>query len=532
MLSIPSSLARPLLAVLAALCLAAGAHADEGDDLVREFKLYYDEDKSDQERFEAVKVLEGIDSLGAARALTLALEDESFSVREAAVNVLAQHTRPATVAWLTENILEDRRKSKEDVLVAGVLEALGGIGASGADPEGVYAALIDALDDRRIDVQLAAIAGLGRLGDVRAAPQLTELVTDDEGAVALAAVDALVGLGDTEAATDAVLAALEHEDFRVRARAIAAVWDLKMKAGIRGLIDRMAVEEGRLRGDAFDTLKRITRRQISDDAEDWRIWWDRNEDRWELPDFAAIAAAEKRQAIEGTQYTSGGKQFLGVETKSEKIIFVIDVSDSMNTPFGDPERLKQLGREYESTQRLAIVKEELMATIDSLPDSTRFDIIAYATDVEFWEGRLTKANVLNKNNAKRWVDDLRPKGGTGSGFRARTGLSDLQANEGQTNTYLALMTALGEEVDDDRRRGPQTFRTEAEREPVDTVFFLTDGEPTVGEMVDMVRIRSEVRRVNQYKGVQIHVIYVGTFGGEDFERLAEENGGIFVSIGG
>ena len=68
--------------------------------------------------------------------------------------------------------------------------------------------------------------------------------------------------------------------------------------------------------------------------------------------------------------------------------------------------------------------------------------------------------------------------------------------------------------------------------PVDTVFFLTDGEPTVGRSVDMNVIRGEVRRVNQYRGVQIHIIYVGEFGGDDFEDLAHENGGIFVAIGG
>ncbi|HTE06915.1 MAG TPA: vWA domain-containing protein, partial [Planctomycetota bacterium] len=70
------------------------------------------------------------------------------------------------------------------------------------------------------------------------------------------------------------------------------------------------------------------------------------------------------------------------------------------------------------------------------------------------------------------------------------------------------------------------------RDPLDTIFFLTDGEPTVGRTVDMREIRNEVRRVNGYRGVQIHVIYVGEFGGEEMEKLAHENGGVFVSIGG
>ncbi len=39
-------------------------------------------------------------------------------------------------------------------------------------------------------------------------------------------------------------------------------------------------------------------------------------------------------------------------------------------------------------------------------------------------------------------------------------------------------------------------------------------------------------RPDAVPGLQIHVIYVGEFRGEDFEKLAHENGGVFVAIGG
>ena len=52
------------------------------------------------------------------------------------------------------------------------------------------------------------------------------------------------------------------------------------------------------------------------------------------------------------------------------------------------------------------------------------------------------------------------------------------------------------------------------------------------QTVDMVEIREEVRRVNAVRGVQLHVIYVGAYGGKDFRKLAEENGGVFVAVGG
>jgi hypothetical protein len=94
------------------------------------------------------------------------------------------------------------------------------------------------------------------------------------------------------------------------------------------------------------------------------------------------------------------------------------------------------------------------------------------------------------------------------------------------------MTALGEPEEDPAHPRTSGFVTDAPKSPLDTVFFLTDGEPTVGKTVDMFEIRREVQRVNAYRGVQIHVIYVGEIGGEDFEKLAHENRGIFVKIGG
>ena len=79
---------------IAALLHCSGLVCQAGEDaaLVAEFKRYYDLDRSETQRFEAVSVLVGIDSLGAAKALVLALEDPSFAVRKAAIEALAAHT--------------------------------------------------------------------------------------------------------------------------------------------------------------------------------------------------------------------------------------------------------------------------------------------------------------------------------------------------------------------------------------------------------------------------------------------------------
>jgi len=512
------------LLALACLGLLAPSARPLPDDsaLVAEFRRYYDDDRPVRERLLAVRTLEGLDSLAAAEALLPAFEDEDAAVREAAVEVVGAMEDPAVAQYLTEEVLLERRMARRERLQRGVMRTLGRMRhAAALEP------LLERLDERDEAMRRAAIDALGSLGDPRAAPALTRIAVETDVPAAISALRALVAIGDVDAALEAVLAATRHDDWQVRATAIEAIVTLRPKPGIDALIERLRVEEGRLRGDAYQALRDLTFTQFADDPDLWQRWWDRNRDRFELPDPEAVAQARARRLEEGTRYTAGVAQaFLGVETTSENILFVIDVSSSMEDPFGDKSRLLESGRRYDSLQRLAIVKEELVATIEELPDTTSFNVLSFARDVDAWKKRSVRANVLNKNNAIRWVERLQPVGGAASSFRARSGLGS-DAEQGSTNTHLAIMTALGVPVEDQRM--PYTPDS---RNPIDTVFFLTDGEPTSGVMTDMNEIVDEVRRENAFRNVQIHVIYVGAFGGQEFERLAHENNGVFVAVGG
>jgi HEAT repeat protein len=511
--------------VLLVPCSAVAAHTlDEESDLIAEFKRFYSKDRSPQERLEAITVLKGIDRPAAARALLEALEDEDFVVRRRAIDVLSMHRQEETARLLMEEVLLERKLAKRTVLRGGAAEALGGMGHAFA-----YDALAALLTERDANLRLAGIAALGALGNAQACAALSVLAADPDGATAVAAINALVRINSAQGAEAAVVAALRHDDWRVRARAIGGVVSLRLKPGVRGLIELLRDEQGRLAGDAVQALKTVTLRDFGDNPQAWADWWNQTESRFEMPDHEKVRAARERAAREGTRYTTGKKQFLGLETRSENILFVIDVSGSMEIPFGDPDRLKAMGREYSSLKRLEIVKQELIFTIQELPDSTSFNILSFAKDVSAWKKLPARANVLNKNNATTWVQRLKPLGGQAAGFRAQTGLEINNADEGATNTHLALLTALGEDVKQSPGAG---FVTDAAKSPLDTIFFLTDGEPTVGKTVDMTVIREEVRRVNEFRGVQIHVIFVGEFGFEDFEKLARENGGLFVAIGG
>ncbi len=518
----------PLHALLLAVCLPLVPVADDTSETVALFRKVYGKSEDPRQRYEAVLEMRGLDTLEAAQALLAALEDQDFGVRRAAIEALATYRKEEVARWLCDGVLLERKLAKKTLLRAGVVEALGGMGHAWA-----YDACTSQLAEKDLGLRLAAVAALGSLGNPAACGSLSALAGDAEGALALAAVDALVRIKSVPGAEAAVLGALEHPDWRVRVRAIEACVALGLKSSVRPLIVRMSSEEGRLRGDAYGALKSLTLRDFGDNPAAWRTWWDRTEAGFVMPDLEKVRLALEEERVKGTKYSSGAKTFLTIATKSENILFVIDVSGSMDTPFGDPERLKMTGRSYTSLQRLAIVQDELIATITDLPDTTSFNIVAFATDVRSWKKDPVRATVLNKAGATDWISRLQPLGikRGGTSFGVATGMELPEPdNEGSTNTYLALMTALGEPVEDARH--PRTFVTEESRTPLDTVFFLTDGEPTVGKTVDMNEIRREVLRVNAFRGVQIHVIFVGEQGGEDLQKLAHENRGVFVKLGG
>ena len=90
------------------------------------------------------------------------------------------------------------------------------------------------------------------------------------------------------------------------------------------------------------------------------------------------------------------------------------------------------------------------------------------------------------------------------------------------------MAGLGiEEEDDlDNQIGRKTFRNK-----VDTIYFLSDGQPTVGKIVDQTEIRGLVRKVNSVRKVILHCIAIGDFQKNFMKSLAQENGGVYVDLG-
>lgn len=508
--------ARTLLVPLLVVALAGLSAADETVD---DFKKLFRKFKDRAERVEAVLALTGIDEPDVVDALAPVIFDDDPEVARAAVEVLSRLRAEASLAAIAGELAEARRADEQiawlKVVTAGG-QPLGEVGRE---------ALFELLEERDWQVRFRGVQALAAIGGEGAVPALVARSGDDELAVRCAAIDGLAALGDP-AAVDVALAALAVPDWQERASAVAALGVVRDQRAITPLVDRLAVEEGRLRADIGAALERLTGRAFGARVELWQGWWNAVRERFVMPTDEELEAAAAARARDAEQYSSPAEvSYHGVDTPSRRILFVLDVSGSMDNLVVDRERFK--ADDYRTWSRMDVVRRELQLVIDGLADHVEFNVLAFATDIDPWRSKPVAANTLQKRAAIEWLEGLETIGGNEDKELAAVGLggtANLQA--GRTNSHLALMYALGVVDKKGKRVKDDDYTLD-----VDTVFFLSDGEPSVGEYVDPDDILREVVEANELRKVVIHSFALGQFRKTFMERLAQLSGGTFVDLG-
>lgn len=187
----------------------------------------------------------------------------------------------------------------------------------------------------------------------------------------------------------------------------------------------------------------------------------------------------------------------GVEIKSENdtVFFVIDVSGSMGL---ERRRFVTWTNEVRMGDRLDRAKNELGRAIATLPESFRFNALAYDCTSAAWRAELAPATEPNKIDATAWVNGLVPGGGTGTG--------------------PAVAQALG-------------------ARETRLVVLLTDGDPNCylgsasGSLGDPAEHRRLIRQANEQQAA-VNVFGIGATG--QFERfcqaVANENHGTYTEV--
>ena len=369
--------------------------------------------------------------------------------------------------------------------------------------ERALSALLKAQKKAKGDSRLRTLEMIASSGSAEVVAALRGLLEKEkEPVVKGKVIAALAAAGDTELGGWLLEVGLADESWQVRSHAIAALATLRVRAGIPALIDRLTSADGRELTDCGEALTSLTGMNFHGNKELWRRWWADNEDDFVVPELEeetdASAAAEE----------SIGVTFFGIRTDSRRVMFVLDLSGSMNfamvprdNPDDDPQKPYDMPRKDEFS-RLDVAKTELMRALGGLEEGSIFNIVMYASDVWTWKDELVEME-----------EDTRPK--------ISEFLDGIEA-VGATNLYSALEVALDLSG---------AHASEKWQEPeIDTIFVLSDGRPSVGLSTDADEILALVKERNEAAGITIHTI--GLSGAQDaylMRSLAEQNGGTYAA---
>jgi uncharacterized protein YegL len=364
------------------------------------------------------------------------------------------------------------------------------------------------IEDRNWFARAEAAVACGLMKDVRALPALRKMAgTDPSDKARVGAMDALAMFGDEASMSVPILARhLDSAQWQLRLAAAQALGALGAMEAVEPLVAALEKEAtGRIADGVRDALKAIVRDDLGRKPENWRKWWDR--ERANAPGGMPRRpdAPAKRPEEDPRATREGAVPYFGVEIFSNRVGFVCDVSESMSEMFTpDPSAAKALSREYTGSNKLTICKEEVAQALSSLDPRSYFTIVTFGTQVKAFKPSPVVANGGNVEQAKGWLRSL--------------------AAAGETNYYDALKTALdlGERPD-----ANPDFRFTP-----DTITFLTDGEPTRGDILDADVLVEWYTGLNRYARVRTHTITFGTINVDVhlLREIAERNGGRFTLV--
>lgn len=508
----------PPISVHAALAPFQGKTYEQKLDSVKEFKRFFRKYKEVAQQVESVLALETDDCPEAVDALLPLLRHKEVAIKDAAKQVLSGFRAKASF----DKVLTGLVDMKDREMRAELIDVF-----SRAKQAELLKAIDAICEDKRLGVpeKFQIARALSRLGAKGREGILARFLEDSAYEVRVASLDTtrvqkLKELGPK------IVPMLEDKVWQVQAAAIRTLGKLRTRAAVEPLIEWLK-KDGRLTQDAADALFEITARDFGRDYAQWKKQWKflTSIPNFRLPTDAELAKARKAREEAAKKYAlgPGTKTFARIPTESTRVVFVIDCSASMDDFVTDRKKFKDGG--YPSFKKIDIVKTELFNTVNGLDKNTYFNILAFGKKVKKWKKWLTRCTISNKASALSFIKRLEPLGvAKAGGFGGATG-----DDSGKTNTYDALMLAF----DLDPAKG-LVITGKGDKKPpkLDTIYFLTDGRPSIGKFVDTEDILKEVRKVNEIRGVVIHAISIGEFEASFMRRLATQNGGVFVDLGG
>jgi len=302
--------------------------------------------------------------------------------------------------------------------------------------------------------------GLGALGAREALGRVIDL---EPGPIFVAAA---LAASPTERGADY----LAHGQWQVR---LAALHALRRSRGAVGtLVDSMSLNDLRYRKSAALVLFGLTETALPPEPAVWRDWWKANRVDFQRRSYSAAAP----RTPHGPGRTIA---FYEIPVWSSRVCFVIDRSPSM----------REQGR-FDGAKR------ELKRILETLPDGAIFNIIFFGSSTTCFNRFCRPLDAASRRDATAYVDHMT----LGSG----------------TNLYGALEKALTMVGNPDSGR--------LYEDGADTIVVLSDGQATMGKVIDDELIARIITRRARYLRPVFHTVSLSS-DSKALQLLAEQTGG-------
>ena len=380
--------------------------------------------------------------------------------------------------WIVSRIPQ-----KDARVQAAVVEAVG----HGGSPTAIEPLTELIKKSKRPEVRFEALRALGRCGGKEAVPTLLPYLEDTDWRMRMAAVEGLGFTGETAVIDDCARLLIRGEEPVVVETATEAIGRIGGREAVEPLIKSLELARLRARQKARRALVDIARREFRMDKDyhvdpnTWRSWWKKVKKGVD-PDDPSMTGRETAS-------------YFTFPIHSDRVLFILDVSGSMKWP--DAPRISGIKPSEWKGRRIDVAHRELFKALralakqnkgripngggrkgatsdlpygpseDGVEPPTLFNVATFAGHIAPWKKEAVIADDANVEAAIEWLRVQFPRGGT--------------------NTHGALEFGLNQEY-------------------VDTVFFLSDGVPSVGKMDEPEAILAEVRHMNRFRRVTVNTV--------------------------
>ncbi|MDP6520619.1 MAG: VWA domain-containing protein [Planctomycetota bacterium] len=285
---------------------------------------------------------------------------------------------------------------------------------------------------------------------------------------------------------------LMSQSWREACRAVSFSACLTDEAIVPALIEALGLWQGRQDSglavrrtmhEIASALKDRSGRNIGTDPRRWQVWW-----------RGVQNGTVTRRANAGSPAEATSAGFFGIRPNSDRIVFIIDASGSMDTAFTGG-----TGTGTSSHTRFDEAINQLESCLKLLGPKTHFNVVLFNSGSRSWKQKLTTATNSHIQGAKTWLRHHPPGGGTG----LRLGVQE------------ALHMSTWGDLD-------------IKRLEADTVVILCDGATDSGPgWVDpfLLHLNSKARLL-------FHAVRIGGSGDGTLQALAWGSGGRCVDVDG